>query len=89
MFVPAAVPAERVAAAAGAALPADADFYCPADAPKHGGSHAALPRRRADGDGGDAAAERLLEEGCAFAADDGTDAAVAAAVRGAGGADAV
>lgn len=44
---------------------------------------------RADGDGGDAAAERLLEEGCAFAADDGTDAAVAAAVCGAGGADAV
>ena len=49
----------------------------------------ALPLRCADGDGGDAAAERLLEEGCAFAADDGTDAAVAAAVCGAGGADAV
>ena len=30
-----------------------------------------------------------LDGGCAFAADDGTDAAVAAAVRGAGGADAV
>ena len=54
----------------------------------------ALPMRQSTAEAmqlflSDAAAEWLLEEGCAFAADDGTDAAVAAAVCGAGGADAV